>query len=507
MFNFFKRKKDMPVNPVKKIGIRQHRKLFVDRKIEEFTKDLHKRSLGLVESDRIEGSMARNVITGSINAAIKGSASRLYNQGRQLALHTSIGSRYCQHVIDSVVGTGLQPRTFVMKGEKLDATTNTAIENAFWRWASSQKRFSRNGKINFLECLKLMEKERVMGGDAFLVLHEDGKDLQVSIYGADHVDWADQRTLDNGNVVYGGIEYEDEKPVAYWFRRRDMFTQSFSTDRYRIPAERVFHYFIPSTAEALRGVTDFLPIIKDIAHLEAFRETVIIGKRVHASSMAFITSEKENQDSFDVGEDEPENNQPPTMITDFEPGTINVLEPGQDIKTVQSASDGDDFETFNEAMLTSISMGLSSYKTALTGDTSSVNFSAARFGSLMEKNRFKAHQDRLIDTVILPLFQAFLEHAVINSKLNIRMTQIESIIDVTSVSRPKVESVDPVKDISAEIMMLENGLKSKSQIITEMGYDVAQTFKQIESEKHMLNTCVVSEGETEKEKSPYTQNE
>ena len=87
------------------------------------------------------------------------------------------------------------------------------------------------------------------------------------------------------------------------------------------------------------------------------------------------------------------------------------------------------------------------------------------------------------------------------------MTQIESIIDVTSVSRPKVESVDPVKDISAEIMMLENGLKSKSQIITEMGYDVAQTFKQIESEKHMLNTCVVSEGETEKEKSPDTQNE
>ena len=506
MFNFFKRKKDMPVNPVKKIGIRQHRKLFVDRKIEEFTKDLQKRSMGLQENDRLEGSMARQVIAGSINSAIKGSASRLYNQGRHLALHTSIGARYCQHVIDSVVGTGLQPRTFVMKGDKLDTTTNTAIENAFWRWASSQKRFSRNGKVNFLECLKLMEKERVMGGDAFLVLHEDGKELQVSIYGADYVDWADQRVLDNGNVVYAGIEYEDEKPVAFWFRRRDMFTQSFSTDRYRIPAERVFHYFIPSTAEALRGVTDYLPVIKDIAHMDSFRETTIISKRVAASSMGFITSDKESQDSFDVGEDE-ENYQPPTMITDFEPGAIHQLEPGQDIKTVQSNQGGDDFDTFNEAMLTAISMGLSSYKTALTGDTSSVNFSAARFGSLMEKNRFKAHQDRLIDTVILPLFQAFLEHAVINSKLNIRMTQIESIIDTTTVGRPKVESVDPVKDISAEVMLLEYGLKSRSQVIQELGYDAVQVFKEIEAEKHMLNKCVVSEGETEKEKSPDTQNE
>ncbi|HDW7527308.1 TPA: phage portal protein [Escherichia coli] len=506
MFNFFKRKKDMPVNPVKKIGIRQHRKLFVDRKIEEFTKDLQKRSMGLQENDRLEGSMARQVIAGSINSAIKGSASRLYNQGRHLALHTSIGARYCQHVIDSVVGTGLQPRTFVMKGDKLDTTTNTAIENAFWRWASSQKRFSRNGKVNFLECLKLMEKERVMGGDAFLVLHEDGKELQVSIYGADYVDWADQRVLDNGNVVYAGIEYEDEKPVAFWFRRRDMFTQSFSTDRYRIPAERVFHYFIPSTAEALRGVTDYLPVIKDIAHMDSFRETTIISKRVAASSMGFITSDKESQDSFDVGEDE-ENYQPPTMITDFEPGAIHQLEPGQDIKTVQSNQGGDDFDKFNESMLTAISMGLSSYKTALTGDTSSVNFSAARFGSLMEKNRFKAHQDRLIDTVILPLFQAFLEHAVINSKLNIRMTQIESIIDTTTVGRPKVESVDPVKDISAEVMLLEYGLKSRSQVIQELGYDAVQVFKEIEAEKHMLNKCVVSEGETEKEKSPDTQNE
>ncbi|EFJ2743492.1 phage portal protein [Escherichia coli] len=507
MFNFFKRKKDMPVNPVKKIGIRQHRKLFVDRKIEEFTKDLHKRSLGLVESDRIEGSMARNVITGSINSAIKGSASRLYNQGRYLALNTSIGSRYCQHVIDSVVGTGLQPRTFVMKGEKLDATTNTAIENAFWRWASSQKRFSRIGKINFLECLKLMEKERVMGGDAFLVLHEDGKDLQVSIYGADCVDWSDQRTLDNGNVVYAGIEYEDEKPVAYWFRRRDLFTQSFTGERVRIPAERVLHYFIPGTADALRGITDFLPIIKDIAHLEAFRETVIIGKRVHASSMAFIISDKENQDSFDVGEDDTENYQPPTMITDFEPGTINILEPGQDVKTVQSTQGGDDFEKFNEAMLTSISMGLSSFKQALTGDTSSINYSSAKFGHNIESARFKTHQDRLVDTVILPLFEAFLRHAVINSKINVRMTQIDSILDATTIIRPRVTSIEPIKDIQSEVLLIESGLKSKAQVIMEMGQDPSQVFKEIEAEKHMLNTCVVSEGETEKEKSPDTQNE
>ncbi|EDH8282130.1 phage portal protein [Salmonella enterica subsp. enterica serovar Livingstone] len=492
MINFFTRNKK--VEPIKKIGMRQHRKIFVDRKVEEYTKQLQTRSLGLV-GDRIDSATERNVIVGSINSAIKGSAHRLYNQGRTLALNTSIGSRYTQHVIDQVVGTGLMPKTFILKGGKLDVETNTNIENVFWRWAGSQKRFSRNGKVNFLECLKMMEKERLMGGDAFLVLHEEGKDLQVSVFGADAVDWADCRKLDSGNVVYQGIEYDTEtlRPVAYWFRRRDLLTQSYNGERYRVSAEYVLHYYIPSTAEALRGVTDFLPVIKDIAHMDAFRETAIIQKRVAASSMGFIERPKDEGGDFDTGEDQiyPETD----VVTDFEPGTIQELPAGATIKTMQASQGGDDFEKFNEAMLTAISMGLSSYKTALTGDTSNVNYSAARFGSLMERNRFKGHQDRLIDTVVMPLFEAFLNHAVLHSRINIRMTQIESVLVSTTVIRPKYESVDPIKDINAEVMLIEKGLKSKSSVIMERGEDPVQVFKEIEAEKSTLNTSVASDAE------------
>ncbi|WP_146637135.1 phage portal protein, partial [Salmonella enterica] len=167
-------------------------------------------------------------------------------------------------------------------------------------------------------------------------------------------------------------------------------------EKYRVEAEKVLHYYIPATAEALRGVTDFLPVIKDIAHMDAFRETAIIQKRIAASSMGFIERPKAEGNDFDTGEDE-DNYQPPSVVTDFEPGTIQELEAGATIKSIQATQGGDDFDKFNEAMLTAVSMGLSSYKTALTGDTSSVNYSAARFGALMERNRFKGNQDRLID--------------------------------------------------------------------------------------------------------------
>ncbi|EMX6495618.1 phage portal protein [Salmonella enterica] len=501
MFNFFNRNKKAET-PMKKIGIRQHRRVFVDKKVEQFTKQLNTRSLGLV-GDRIDAATENQTITGSINSAIKGSAQRLYNQGRTLALNTSIGARYAQHVVDQVVGTGLSPKTFIMKGGKLDTETNAMLENAFWRWAGSQKRFSRNGKLNFLELLKMCEKERVMGGEAFVVLHDEGRDLQVSVLGADKCDWTDCRKLDNGNTVYQGIEYDSEtiRPVAYWFRRYDLFTQTFTGEKYRVDAEKVLHYYIPATAEALRGVTDFLPVIKDIAHMDAFRETAIIQKRIAASSMGFIERPKAEGNDFDTGEDE-DNYQPPSVVTDFEPGTIQELEAGATIKSIQATQGGDDFDKFNEAMLTAVSMGLSSYKTALTGDTSSVNYSAARFGALMERNRFKGNQDRLIDIVVMPLFEAFLNHAVLHSLVNIRMTQIDNIILNTTVIRPKYESVDPIKDINAEVMLIEKGLKSRSAVIMERGEDPVQVFKEIEAEKEHINIHVASDGE---KKSPESQ--
>lgn len=501
MFNFFNRNKKAET-PMKKIGIRQHRRVFVDKKVEQFTKQLNTRSLGLV-GDRIDAATESQTITGSINSAIKGSAQRLYNQGRTLALNTSIGARYAQHVVDQVVGTGLSPKTFIMKGGKLDTETNTMLENAFWRWAGSQKRFSRNGKLNFLELLKMCEKERVMGGEAFVVLHDEGRDLQVSVLGADKCDWTDCRKLDNGNTVYQGIEYDSEtiRPVAYWFRRYDLFTQTFTGEKYRVDAEKVLHYYIPATAEALRGVTDFLPVIKDIAHMDAFRETAIIQKRIAASSMGFIERPKAEGNDFDTGEDE-DNYQPASVVTDFEPGTIQELEAGATIKSIQATQGGDDFDKFNEAMLTAISMGLSSYKTALTGDTANVNYSAARFGALMERNRFKGNQDRLIDIVVMPLFEAFLNHAVLHSLVNIRMTQIDNIILNTTVIRPKYESVDPIKDINAEVTLIEKGLKSRSAVIMERGEDPVQVFKEIEAEKEHINIHVASDGE---KKSPEPQ--
>ncbi|EFT5537046.1 phage portal protein, partial [Salmonella enterica] len=71
----------------------------------------------------------------------------------------------------------------------------------------------------------------------------------------------------------------------------------------------------------------------------------------------------------------------------------------------------------------------------------------------------------------------------------------DNIILNTTVIRPKYESVDPVKDINAEIMLIDKGLKSRSAVILERGDDPEKVFSEIEAEKSNINISEESDAE------------
>ncbi len=495
MFNLFRRKKAVET-PVKTNHRQQQPKIFIDKQVEKFQKSLATRSLGLV-GDRIDGSLQQDTITGTFNKALKSNGKRLYDQGRTLALNTSVGSRYTQYITDMVVGGGLDPKPSIVKPNgKLDSALNKQIENAFWKWAQNAKRFSRNGRFNFRELLVMAERERVMGGECFIVLTKENNELNVSILSADKCDWSLNREISKERAIYQGVEYDVEtmKPVAYWFRKINLLTQTYTGDNYRVDASQVCHYYQPLAAESLRGVTDFLPVIKDIAHQDAFREAVLVHKRISSCSMAFIERPKDSGDDFDTGEDD-EQYQAPEVIHDFAPGTIQELPEGATIKSIQSSQSGDDFNSFNDGMFKSIAMGLGVFNQGLTGDTSQINYSAARFGELLQRNRVKALQNKLIETVVLPIFEAYLRHYSARGIVPIRITAIPHIIDNTTIIRPRFESVDVIKDVNADIALIDKGLKSRTAVILERGDDPEKVFSEIQAEKSALNIIVDGEGE------------
>lgn len=433
----------------------------INNDVRMFEKQLNERSRGIM--DRLND--ITGVMFGGINRQIRATHQRMIEQCRQLSIDNPFGARYVQMTVDNVVGTGIFPRTqMTLPTGKLDKRTNLVLDKMFYRWSENKERVSLNGQFDFYEFCQQVERQRIIDGEVFIVMHREDGDLKLEIIPAERCDITLDRKEPDGTIIKGGIGYDERtrKPVSYWFRRHDLFTDTLTYEYDEYDAEEVIHYFDPKDASQLRGISDFAPVIKTISQLDSYIYTSIVQARVSASSMAFITQADKSGEALD---DEDEENE---LIAEYAPGTINMLNPGQDIKSVQANTQANEFGGWVDKIQATIAMGLGCFKQALTGDISGVNYSSARFGDLMQNTRFASLQRRLINTVLTRVYREFLENLVDEDLIDIRVNK--AMFD-TSWIKPEVKNVDPEKEIKAKVLMIENGLTSRRAVIEEMGRD------------------------------------
>ncbi|MCP6530770.1 phage portal protein, partial [Klebsiella pneumoniae] len=71
-----------------------------------------------------------------------------------------------------------------------------------------------------------------------------------------------------------------------------------------------------------------------------------------------------------------------------------------------------------------------------------------------------------------------------------------------------VESLDPLKDVQTQVLMIDNKIKSRSMVVSEFGYDPYQVLKEIELEEaQTINTTkeVIQDEETTNEGTKPTE--
>ncbi|MEC4386472.1 hypothetical protein VSR77_21500 [Klebsiella pneumoniae] len=86
-----------------------------------------------------------------------------------------------------------------------------------------------------------------------------------------------------------------------------------------------------------------------------------------------------------------------------------------------------------------------------------------------------------------------------NNTLNLSFSDFDDLICARFISQKPI-SLDPVKDIQAEVMQLDAGLKSKTQVIAELGGDPVKVLAEIAKEKEEnINKEVNQNGNKEQE--------
>lgn len=368
----------------------------------------------------------------------------------------------------------------------LNATLNTAVERAFWKWASNPAFCTTSGKMNLNRAQKLAITQLKRDGEILCALVTDADNpfgFSIRLLNVDYLDENYNETLPNGNRVIMSVEIDrDWKPVAYWLTTPSsniMFAPDRDRKRVRVPAEQIIHaFYVTEDEEQVRGVTSFHAALLNAKHAAGYLESVLVGARAGASQIAIIEEEIPLDSAGDDMRLACYDGMTPDEITaaranpkiDLTPGTISRLPPGMKMNAWKPDQPNQNHAEFWKAMMIEEAMANDLPYFSQSGDMESVNFSSSRVGREDERETYLDDQDFIADFFCTPIFHAWLKSAWLNGQITLQPRDLDEL------RFPKWRGrgwpfIQPDKDVQANLDAIRGGIKTPREVVEETGKD------------------------------------
>jgi lambda family phage portal protein len=412
-------------------------------------------------------------VASDVNTLVFRNADTLRSRSRDMVRRNPWATNALDAFVGNCIGTGIKPQPL-----HTDAELRERIQVLWLRWTDEA---DATGLTDFYGLQALACRSVMEAGECFIRLRprlpKDGLSvpLQLQLLEAEHLPTSETRKLENGNYIRAGIEFNGiGKRVAYHLYREhpgDALNPMASTELVRVPAESVLHLFRPIRPGQLRGQPWLTQVLIKLYELDQYDDAELVRKKTAAMFAGFVT--KNAPEDVLVGEGAADANG--AALTGLEPGTLQVLLPGEDVKFSNPADVGASYETFMRVQLRSIAAGMGITYEQLTGDLTGVNYSSIRAGLLEFRRRCEQFQHQVIVfQMCRPIWRAWIDAAVLAGAL----PDGDGNYDVKWIP-PGFAWVDPLKDIKAQIMAVRAGFKSRAEVVSEQGYDAEEIDREI----------------------------
>ena len=434
-----------------------------------------------------------NAVNYAIDAELQTDLDALRGRSRDLFKNNGYAKRFSRLVQINAVGPEgfrLQAKSLDPSGE-LDKFANKAIERGFTRW-SRPGECDVAGKRSFVDICRGAINSAARDGEYLIrrIRNAGTFGYQLQPLNVDRLDTFYNVMPANGrNAIIMGVEVnQGGKPVAYhlWNRHPTVSPDIATRYRERIPANEIFHGFIPLEDEQTRGVPWMHAAMRRSNDLNGYREAAIIAARVGASKMGFFTAPDGDptvlSDPSDPDGASDEDSKGFTKTA--EPGTFDVVPDGYKFDTYNPDYPHDQFDAFCKSTLREIASAIGTTYHSLANDLEGVSFSSIRSGTLEERDEWMTIQNWLINALLIPIFEDWLEMALLRGAIllpngsALPFKKIDKFRDHKWQGR-RWQWVDPLKDISASVMAIENGLDSPQHVAAQTGRDIEEVLDEV----------------------------
>lgn len=244
----------------------------------------------------------------------------------------------------------------------------------------------------------------------------------------------------------------------------------------------MLHGLIIKDDDQYRGVSVLAPAMKFFRDLSDYLDFELVGAIVAASFPVFI--ETSNPDFATSGFSPPGTstaNKP--KIQEVAAGNIFYGNAGEKPHVLSSNRPGDSFAPFVERLLRAVGASVGLPYEVIAKDFSKTNYSSARAALLEAWRVYSFYQKWLVFSFCQPLWEMVIEEAWLRGMIEIPkgspdFYQARHLYTGAMWIPPRKGHVDPVKEMNANILGLENNILTLAQIIAEQGGDWETTLEQ-----------------------------
>jgi lambda family phage portal protein len=400
-------------------------------------------------------------------------------RSRDLRRNNPHGKRAMDLIPTHVVGTGIKPRSLCSNRKVREALTQL-----FADWTAVA---DADGVLDFYGLQNLAVSEMVEGGETFARLRtrqlSDGLPvpLQVQLLPTEMVP-LDYRALSGANTVAQGIERNAiGRRTAYWMLPRhpaEWIGTDFGLDMTprAVPAGDVCHLYNVTRAGQLRGLPWLAAGMSALHQVAAYQDAELLRKQMAASIVGFVkkTLSGDPVDPAEMaafGQVQQAAGDLPTVS--LEPGTMQYLEPGEDVEFNAPADVGTSYEPFIASNFRAVSASINVLYEELTGDWKNANDRTFRAQFETFKRAARQWQWNLVCAQFNdPIWRRFVSFAISSGAL--RVPKSVSQADLYRVEhRPERWAyLNPKQDVETIGAEIEIGLTSREGAVAERGDDV-----------------------------------
>lgn len=438
-------------------------------------------------------------VSGSPHEDIDFNNYTLRQRARMLYMAAPIATSAIKTNRTNVVGVGLKLKSRIdrevlgLTQEQAEAWQKTA-EREWNLWAGDKRACDATGMNTFYGLQQLALTSWLVSGDCIGVLKQYDTtpmlpySLRVHLIEADRIAtpinygngasiyYTTGKNPENGNTIFDGVEVDKNGMVqAYHIRNTYPFEIGTTTTQWvRVLAYQektglpnVVHVVECERPDQYRGVTYLAQVIEPLLQLRRYTESELMAAVVESFFTAFIKTEAPTDDNpFNETEGEEPGEERGPNEYHMGPGQVNVMAPGEDVTFANPTRPAGGFQNFVNAICSQIGAALE-IPVDLLLKQFNASYSASRAALLEAWKAFKMRREWLADQFCRPIYTVWMAEAVARGRIYAPGFFTNPAIRAAYLGSewlgPSQGQLDPVKEITAEILACGEGFSTHEQ--------------------------------------------